>query len=138
MTVSRLSVSSLAALGLAVLAGCGGGSGGETVSSTTTGGLPPQRRPSTVLISTDGHALQPVYTGLGFPGTYNVVLANNDKIPHALVVEGQGVKVEIGPVAPGKSASKNIDLSEPGQYKIYCPIDDHRSKGEEGLIARGT
>jgi plastocyanin len=118
------------------LAGCGS-SGSDSGTTTTESPAPPQRR-LTVLISTDGHRFEPPYTKLGFPGTYSVTFANNDKIPHALVLDGPGGKTELGPVKPGKSVTEDVDLTEGGDYTIYCPVDDHRSKGEQGVISRSA
>ena len=131
---SRLFMTTFAVL---TLAGCGSSGSDSTATGTTDSPAPPQRR-LTVLISTDGHAFTPPYTGLGFPGTYSVTFANNDTAPHGLVIDGPGGKTELGPVKPGKSVSKDVDLSEGGTYKIYCPVDDHRDKGEQGIISRSA
>jgi hypothetical protein len=126
------------------LAGCGGTKQDEQVPTATTitrSLAAPHRKPTfgfDVPISTDGKQFSPAYTRLGIPGVYRIVFSNDGKIPHALVIEGQGGRVELGPVAPGGTVSKNVDLTEAGDYKIYCPIDDHRHKGEEGLITRGA
>ena len=41
------------------------------------------------------------------------------------------------PVAPGKRTTLNVDLTDPGVYTLYCPIDGHRAKGEHALITMG-
>jgi hypothetical protein len=137
-TVSRPSASRLLLIGVAVLslAACGEANTDESTTTATTS-LQPQRR-LTVLLSTDGHQISPPYTGLGFPGVYTVTFANNDTSPHGLLIDGPGGKVDLGTVPPGKSISKEVDLDEAGTYTVYCPIDDHRDKGEEAVIARGA
>jgi hypothetical protein len=136
--VSRPSASRLLLIGGGVLAlaACGGGQKSDTTVAPTTSAQPQPRL--TVLLGTDGHRISPPYTQLGFPGVYSVTFANNDTIPHALVIDGPGGKVELGTVAPKKSVTKEVDLSQAGTYTMYCPIDDHRSKGEQAVISRSS
>jgi plastocyanin len=136
---TRLLVTGLAIL---ALAGCGEAKGDKFLptSTTITRSLAAPNRPAPyhVRISIDGHLFSPQYTTLGNPGVFWVDFTNDSNTPHALVIEGQGGRVRIGPVKPGETASQKVDFTEPGEYKIYCPIDDHRKKGEEGLITRGS
>ena len=56
---------------------------------------------------------------------------------HALEVEGPSGEVETEDLQPGDSADLDVDLSEPGEYEIYCPVDDHKGMGMEGTITVG-
>ena len=142
--MSRPSASRLVVIGVAILAlaGCGEASGDKFLPTTTTvtRSLAAPHRPAAyhVRISTDGHLFSPQYTTLGNPGVFYVDFTNDARKPHALVIEGQGGRVKLGPVAPGETVSMKVDFTEPGEYKIWCPIDDHRKKGEEGLITRAS
>jgi plastocyanin len=137
------SATRLAVIGLTVLAlaGCGEASGDKFLptSTTVTRSLAAPSRPAAfhVRISTDGHLLSPQYTTLGNPGVFWVDFTNEGKGPHGLVIEGQGGRIKLGPVAPGKTASAKVDFNEPGVYKIWCPVAGHR-KEEQGLITRGA
>ena len=57
---------------------------------------------------------------------------------HALEVEGPTGEVETADLGPGESADLAVDLSEDGEYEIYCPVGDHRDRGMEGTIAVGA
>ena len=70
-------------------------------------------------------------------GTYTFKVTNDGQIPHALEVEGQGVEQKTAPIQPGSSATLTVDLPKNGSYEVYCPIDDHRSKGMEASMAVG-
>ena len=89
-------------------------------------------------ISADEYLFSPQYTKLGLPGVYRIVFTNDGKAPHALVIEGQGGRAKIGPVAPGQTKTLKVDLTEPGDYAIYDPLDGNRKKGLEGGITRGS
>ena len=131
----------LIGLALLMLAGCGEAAGDKFLPTTTTvtRSLAAPNRPAAfhVRISTDGHLLSPQYTTLGNPGVFWVDFTNEGKGPHGLVIEGQGGRITLGPVKPGETASKKVDLTEPGEYKIWCPVAGHRRE-EQGLITRGA
>jgi uncharacterized cupredoxin-like copper-binding protein len=40
-------------------------------------------------------------------------------------------------IEPGKSATLKVDLSTPGTYEIYCPVDGHKPGGMKGEIKVG-
>jgi uncharacterized cupredoxin-like copper-binding protein len=71
------------------------------------------------------------------PGSYTVRIVNEGGQTHALVIEGPAGEVETGDLAPGESADLAVDLSEPGEYELYCPVDGHREQGMEGTITVG-
>ena len=61
-------------------------------------------------------------------------VTNDGQTTHALEVEGPGEEVETDALAPGESADLTVDLTQPGTYEMYCPIDGHRDQGMEGEI----
>jgi uncharacterized cupredoxin-like copper-binding protein len=68
------------------------------------------------------------------PGSYTFRVVNEGGTTHALEIEGPDGEVETGNLAPGESADLTVELSEPGEYEIYCPVDGHRGQGMEGAI----
>jgi uncharacterized cupredoxin-like copper-binding protein len=71
------------------------------------------------------------------PGSYTFRVVNEGEQTHALEIEGPEGEVETGDLAPGESADLAVDLSEPGEYELYCPVDGHRGQGMEGAITVG-
>ncbi len=75
----------------------------------------------------------------------SIVVTNPDSIPagpavftvtnagsqvHNLFIEGPGVSQAAGDnMPPGKVQNVNVTL-QPGKYLLYCPILDHKAKGE--------
>jgi plastocyanin len=81
-------------------------------------------------------ALEPASFSLE-PGSYTFHVVNDGSVVHALEVEGPSGEVETADLEPGASADLDVDLSEPGEYEVYCPVDDHREQGMEGTITVG-
>ncbi|HXV34520.1 MAG TPA: cupredoxin domain-containing protein [Gaiellaceae bacterium] len=71
------------------------------------------------------------------PGSYTFSVVNEGGQTHALEIEGPNGEVETGDLAPGESAELAVDLSEPGEYEVYCPVGGHRGQGMEGTITVG-
>jgi uncharacterized cupredoxin-like copper-binding protein len=61
-------------------------------------------------------------------GSYSFEVANDGKIEHDLVIKGNGVDEKTPTIAPGKSATLNVDL-KPGTYDVYCSIPGHKQAG---------
>jgi plastocyanin len=81
-------------------------------------------------------ALEPASFSLE-PGSYTFHVVNDGSAVHALVVDGPSGEVETADIEPGASADLDVDLSEPGEYEIYCPVGGHRGQGMEGTITVG-
>lgn len=63
------------------------------------------------------------------PAVFTVT--NSGTQVHDLVVEGGNAAVELeGTLDPGQSKTLNIDLKPGIAYEVYCPIQDHRQKGQ--------
>jgi len=117
-----------AALGLA---GCGADES-DKQTLTTTG-----RPVITVRITTDEHFLSPQYTRLSIPGTYDLQIENEGDLAHALRIEHDGRSADVARLEPGATAALTLDLSDPGVYDVYCPLDGDRGKGMVGTIIVG-
>lgn len=70
-------------------------------------------------------------------GETTFTLTNDGESEHALEIEGEGLEEETDTIGPGDSASVTIDL-QPGEYEVYCPVGDHRSRGMEGTLIVGA
>ena len=65
------------------------------------------------------------------PGPSVLTVKNIGTQVHNLYIEGPGMdKAASDSFAPGKVVDVNVDF-QPGTYTFYCPILDHRKKGEE-------
>jgi plastocyanin len=119
----------LAALVLTVaLAGCGG----DEESSPSSSG-----EGQTIEIRLSDFALDPSQVSVQKPGTYTFRAVNDGQTVHALEIEGHGVEEETEDIQPGETADLTIELTEAGDYELYCPVDDHRGMGMDGSVQVG-
>lgn len=131
----------------ALAAGCGedregsvdqsGGSTSTTGTGTTdtrttpaVGGAPVAR----IAVRETEYALDPQNPRIARAGVVSFAVKNAGKVLHALEVEGPSGEVETKGIDPGASATLEVDLSKPGKYEWYCPIDDHKGRGMKGTI----
>jgi uncharacterized cupredoxin-like copper-binding protein len=118
----------LAGLVLTVaLAGCGS----DDSSSSSSDGA------QTIDVHLSEFALDPSQVSVEKPGTYTFHAINDGQFPHALEIEGQGVEEETEDIQPGDDADLTVELTEAGDYELYCPIDDHRGMGMDGSVQVG-
>jgi uncharacterized cupredoxin-like copper-binding protein len=61
-------------------------------------------------------------------GKVTFEVKNDGKIPHDLVVEGNGVKAKTPLLDPGESKTLEVDL-KPGTYDVYCSVPGHKEAG---------
>lgn len=61
-------------------------------------------------------------------GTFTFDVANDGKIPHDLVVEGNGVDEKTKLLNGGDSATLTVDL-KPGTYDVFCSVPGHKQAG---------
>jgi uncharacterized cupredoxin-like copper-binding protein len=127
----------IGALGVAALAvaGCGSDDSGDTSAATTTeeaadgggGG-------ETVDVSLVDFKLDPADPTVK-AGEVTFKATNNGETTHSLEIEGPGEETELPQdLAPGDSGQVTVDLSKPGNYEWYCPIDSHKEMGMQGEI----
>ena len=68
------------------------------------------------------------------PGPAVLTIENRGTDVHNIYIEGQGISRAAGDSIPeGKSSTVDV-LFKPGTYTLYCPILDHRTKGEQATI----
>jgi glucose/arabinose dehydrogenase/uncharacterized cupredoxin-like copper-binding protein len=61
-------------------------------------------------------------------------VTNNGSREHNFEVEGQGIEEEFAEnLQPGDTQTLELDLS-PGEYRVYCPVDDHAAQGMELML----
>jgi plastocyanin len=123
--------------GVLTAAGCGGddsggsgSSGGTGTSSSSSSGGGGQ----TLTVTADpGGAIKWDKDSLSAKaGKVTLKLVNDSAIPHAIEVEGNGVKQETKIVSKG-NADVTVDL-KPGKYEYYCPVDSHKQQGMTGTL----
>jgi plastocyanin len=127
-SVQRLSLLALVVLALAA-AGCGGG-GGSKEQAASGGG-------KTIQIKETDYKLAPAKVNIASTGSVTFEASNDGQVDHALEVEGNGVEEKTGTISPGSSAKVTVDLSKPGTYEVYCPVDNHRQMGMEATLVVG-
>lgn len=95
----------------------GGGSGGETVR-----------------ISETDFKLTPADVSVK-PGTVTFEVSNDGETVHNLEIEGPDEEQTLpSDLQPGDSGEVSVDLSQPGTYEMYCPVDGHEDMGMTGEI----
>lgn len=68
------------------------------------------------------------------PGPAILTVENRGTQLHNLFIEGEQINRAAGdPIAAGGSSTVDVML-RPGTYTLYCPVLDHRQKGEEKQI----
>lgn len=61
-------------------------------------------------------------------------IANAGKRNHNFAIEGNGISQKLASDLPrGDTTELTVDL-KPGNYVVYCPVDQHRSRGMERRI----
>ena len=72
------------------------------------------------------------------PGPAVLTVENRGTGVHNLFVEGQGISRAAGDnIDAGGSASVDVNF-QAGTYTMYCPVLDHREKGESVTVPVGT
>jgi plastocyanin len=113
-----------------LLAACGGGESSDDAVPDDAGSGAGQQ------IDLSEFALDPASVSLD-PGTVTFHVVNTGSVAHALEVEGPTGEVETADLQPGESADLTVDVSQGGEYEMYCPIDGHREQGMEGTLVVG-
>lgn len=88
----------------------------------------------TLAVRLTDYELSPRNPEIGDPAEVRFRVRNAGSVPHALTVVGPKEEVEIEPLPPGGRTSFKLDLDEPGRYRWFCPVGDHRAQGMRGVI----
>jgi uncharacterized cupredoxin-like copper-binding protein len=97
--------------------GATGGGGGETVDVTATDFKFDPKDPTVKA------------------GEVTFDVTNDGETLHNMEVEGPSGEAELPEdLQPGDSGSFNVDLSQPGKYKFYCPVGNHEQLGMVGEV----
>jgi uncharacterized cupredoxin-like copper-binding protein len=129
----------LAALMVALIgvAGCGGddNGGGDNTAATTTTGASTTQAAKTIDVSLTDFKIDPPNPRIAKPGQVELKVKNDGGTVHNLEVEGPNGETELpSNLNPGQTGTLNVDLSKPGKYEWYCPVDEHRDFGMKGEI----
>jgi uncharacterized cupredoxin-like copper-binding protein len=118
-------------LALAIcFAACGGDDEGENEGENAEASAPAM----TIEIVETDFKLDPATVSLEQPGTYTFRAVNQGETTHALEIEGQGLEEETEDIEPGQSADLTVEITEPGEYEMYCPVGNHREMGMVGTV----
>jgi uncharacterized cupredoxin-like copper-binding protein len=110
---------------------CGGGGSEPAAQEPCAVGAETAK---TIEIAATDFAFEPSTVELSAPGTYTFVVANSGKADHALEIDGPGVEEQTQTIGSGGEAELTVEITEPGEYEIYCPVGGHRDMGMEGTV----
>jgi plastocyanin len=150
MRVARRTVVAVAAA-VFLMTGCGEAdegtgtlSSGGTASPTSDGTSPTSRASPTSPGSpaSGASALEVMLTDsriemaeTSLPaGTYIFMVEQRGQQPHALAIEGPGVREATDPIPPGGPPAELTVTLEPGSYDVWCPVGNHREMGMEAAL----
>jgi hypothetical protein len=113
------------------------GSTSDTADATSTaspGGsalVPEAKAGTTVIVTLNDNTLDVANPDQIPPGPAVFTITNSSKTNvHNLFIDGPGIQKAAGnDMSPGQVANMNVDLKV-GKYTLYCPLLDHRTKGE--------
>ena len=70
------------------------------------------------------------------PGRVTFDVQNDGKIPHDLVVKGNGIEAKTPLLDAGESKPLSVDL-KPGTYDVYCSVPGHKQAGMDLKLTVG-
>jgi uncharacterized cupredoxin-like copper-binding protein len=134
----KLLISVLGVSLIVALAGCGGNDNNKTTSASTSTTTTPSSAAGTsgtLQVSETDFKLNPSNPTVSKPGVVEIKATNDGQVEHSLEVEGPNGEAKLSKtLAPGDSGTLKVDLSKPGKYEWYCPIDNHKGMGMRGEI----
>jgi hypothetical protein len=93
--------------------------------------VPETQAGTTVLVALNDGSIAVTNSDAIPPGPAVFTVTNGTSNVHNLFIDGPGVQQAAGDDMPaGKTTSFQVNL-KPGKYTLYCPILDHRTKGEQ-------
>lgn len=87
-----------------------------------------------VAVSETDYKLKPADPKVVKAGVVELDVSNDGKVVHSLEIEGPSGEAKTAAIQPGSQAKVKVDLSKPGTYEMYCPIDGHKGLGMKGEI----
>ncbi len=128
--------------GVLALAGCGSddndddssGAAKQSTAADTSAQSTPAAGAQSVKLSETEFKITPADPSVKKAGPVTFEVTNDGQTDHALEVEGPSGEAKTETIAPGKSASLNVDLSKAGTYEMYCPIGNHKAMGMKGDV----
>jgi uncharacterized cupredoxin-like copper-binding protein len=135
--MSRLfSLLPIVAVGVVLLAGCGGSSNSSQTASATTTPTPAAKGEVIHLSADPGGALRFNRSSLkAKAGTDTLDMKNPSSaaMEHAIAIEGNGVDSDGQTVDPGGTSTVTATLKK-GTYTFYCPVPGHKQAGMVGKL----
>lgn len=114
--------------------GCGGGNNNATKTGQETA-TPSGSVVQTINVKETDFKLDPANPKVTKTGTVAFKVTNDGQTAHSLAVDGPNGETKLPKnLAPGESATLNVDMSKPGKYSFYCPVDGHKGMGMKGEI----
>jgi hypothetical protein len=106
---------------------------GATSPASPGGGalVPETKAGTTVIVTLNDNSLDVANPDQIPPGPAVFTITNASKTNvHNMFIDGPGVQKAAGnDLSPGQTTNLNVDL-QTGKYTLYCPLLDHRKKGE--------
>jgi uncharacterized cupredoxin-like copper-binding protein len=125
--------------------------GGERTTAETTETTGTTTGPSTTQTATTGTTAAPAAENVTASETeFKIALdsssisagrvtfevKNDGKIPHDLVVKGNGIEAKTPLLDAGESKPLSVDL-KPGTYDVYCSVPGHKQAGMDLKLTIG-
>jgi nitrite reductase (NO-forming) len=100
------------------------------------GGVAPSPSPGAqeVTVVARDFSFSPSELRISAGGTVNLILANEDSLPHDITIPALGLSL---PAAPGTTASAALSAARPGTYEFFCSVPGHKEAGMTGVLRVG-
>jgi nitrite reductase (NO-forming) len=98
------------------------------------GAPPPSPGAEDVTIVARDFSFSPSELRISAGGTVNLILANEDSLPHDITIPALGLSL---PAAPGTTASAALSAARPGTYEFFCSVPGHKEAGMTGVLRVG-
>jgi len=126
----------ISAVGVVLLAGCGGSSNNSQTAAATSTPAPAKKGQVIHLSADPGGALRFTQSKLtAKPGTVTLVMKNPSSagMDHGVAIEGNGVDADGPTVSAGSTSTVTATLKK-GTYTYYCPVPGHKQAGMVGTL----
>lgn len=86
-----------------------------------------------ITVSATDFAFTPAKLSVKKGDRIKIVLQNNGKLPHNLMIDE--LKVATKTIQAGQTDTVEFVASQAGSFSMYCSVDSHRQKGMEGAVS---